>query len=77
MPNIDGGLSESPDMMKDMPIEIVFDFLAIQLDSERLGDKSMKINVVVDGEVTEKYALVLRNRVLNYLKTRSINRTRQ
>ncbi|MGL9620955.1 alkyl sulfatase dimerization domain-containing protein [Bradyrhizobium sp. U531] len=58
------GLAASPDMAKALPIEMAFDFLGIQIDSDKAAGKSITINFEVDGK--EKRSLTLRNRVLNH-----------
>jgi alkyl sulfatase BDS1-like metallo-beta-lactamase superfamily hydrolase len=63
-PEENPALGESPDMIANMPIEMAFDFLGIQLDSDKAAGKSLSINVLVEGTGAE-HSLVLKNRVLN------------
>lgn len=66
LPKISVGLSTSPDLAKAMPLEMAFDFLGIQLDSEKTAGKTLTINFEID-DTGEKRSLTLRNRVLNHL----------
>lgn len=55
----------SPDTIRNMPIEMFFDFLAIRLNGPKAAGKNIVINVSLP-DVKENYSLVLENGVLNY-----------
>ncbi|KLK90861.1 hypothetical protein AA309_23365 [Microvirga vignae] len=65
LPKVTPDLAASPDLVRHLPLEMAFDSLAIQVDSEKAAGKTITINFEVD-DTDKAYALVLRNRVLNY-----------
>ncbi|MBW9054539.1 alkyl/aryl-sulfatase [Rhizobium mesosinicum] len=64
VPEIEMAIGTSPDLVKNIPLEMTFDYLGIALDAEKAAGKTIKINFEVDG-TGEKRSLVLRNSVLN------------
>jgi alkyl sulfatase BDS1-like metallo-beta-lactamase superfamily hydrolase len=65
LPKAAPDVASSPDMIKYLPVEMVFDFLGIQLDADKAAGKTITINFEVE-DTKKPYALTLRNRVLNY-----------
>lgn len=56
--------SNSPDTIKGMTVEMLFDYMAVRLDSEKAAGKNISLNFNLDrGETLN---LTLNNSVLNY-----------
>ncbi|WP_431266856.1 alkyl sulfatase dimerization domain-containing protein [Dankookia sp. P2] len=66
LPTTTAAMGASPDLIRNLPLEQVFDYLGIQLDAAKTAGKAITINFEVEGGA-EKRALVLRNGVLNHL----------
>jgi alkyl sulfatase BDS1-like metallo-beta-lactamase superfamily hydrolase len=64
VPDIKVEVGTSPDLIKNIPLSMAFDYLAIALDSEKAAGKILQINFAVDGS-DEKHTLTLKNGVLN------------
>ncbi|WP_111493458.1 MULTISPECIES: alkyl/aryl-sulfatase [Marinobacter] len=60
MPN-----TSSPDIVKSMPMEMFFDFLAVHVDGEKAAGKTIVMNIELP-DLDKRYGLVLENAVLNY-----------
>ncbi|WP_299941285.1 alkyl sulfatase dimerization domain-containing protein [uncultured Microbulbifer sp.] len=58
-------LTASPDTLRNMPTELIFDYLGIRLNGPRAAGKQISINITLP-DINEQYALVLENAVLNY-----------
>lgn len=63
-PSQDPSVASSVDLLRNLPLEMAFDYLGIQLDDAKTAGKALAINFEVDG-TGQRYALVLKNRVLN------------
>ncbi len=61
----------SPDIIKAMPTESLFDYLSIQLNGPRAADKQISIYFELP-DLKEKYLLQVKNGVLNYFTNRTI-----
>ena len=61
----------SPDIIKAMPTESLFDYLSIQLNGPRAADKQIAIYFELP-DLKEKYLLQVKNGVLNYFTNRTI-----
>jgi alkyl sulfatase BDS1-like metallo-beta-lactamase superfamily hydrolase len=59
--------TDSPDITRAMPLEQLFDYLAIRLDGAKAAGKSITVNFTFT-DIKEDYALTLKNGVLNYRK---------
>ncbi len=57
----------SPDMVRGMSMDLLFDYLAIQLNAEKVAGKVLNIKIDLP-DVKESYLLTLENSVLNALK---------
>lgn len=62
MPNAN---SASPDTIKSMPIEMIFDYMGIRLNSEKAKGKNITVNLNFTDD-NKQYILALRNSVLDY-----------
>lgn len=60
MPN-----TASPDVVASMPLEMFFDYLAIQIDGHKAAGKTMMMNFAL-SDTDEDYGVALENGVLNY-----------
>lgn len=61
------GSSNSPDTVKGMTVEMLFDYMAVRLDSAKSAGKDISINFNLDN--TDNLNLTLNDSVLNYRKT--------
>jgi len=61
--------AQGPDMLRGMTMEMIFDFLAIRLDHQKVDGINQNINVFFTDS-QENYALELSNGVLNNTKAR-------
>lgn len=61
------GSSASPDVIRAMSPEMLFDFLAVRLDAEKAEGKKLAVNIRFT-DLNETYALTLDNSVLNQSK---------
>lgn len=64
MPNVEVAIGTSPDLVKNIPLDMVFDYLGIAIDSSKAEGRTITIKLEVDGS-TEKHSLTLRNSVVN------------
>lgn len=64
-PTQDPSVASSADLTSNLPLEMAFAYLGIQLDDAKTAGKALTINFEVEG-TGERYALVLKNRVLNH-----------
>ncbi|MEZ8864311.1 alkyl/aryl-sulfatase [Vibrio splendidus] len=68
-----GGLTTaSPDIIKNMPPEMLFDYLSVRILPEQAEGKLFSINIAFT-DLEEAYTLSMENSVLNY--TREVTRT--
>ncbi|WP_434660595.1 alkyl/aryl-sulfatase [Klebsiella sp. MISC125] len=61
------GATTSPDMLKGMTVEMLFDYMAVRLDSEKSAGKDISLNFNLDKGDTLN--LTLNDSVLNYRQT--------
>ena len=59
----------SSDTIRAMPLDVLFDYLAVRLNGARADGKTAVVNIDVT-DTRERYMLVLGNSVLNYHKNR-------
>jgi alkyl sulfatase BDS1-like metallo-beta-lactamase superfamily hydrolase len=57
------------DVIRGMPLDLLFDFLSVMLDGPKAAGKALTINFEFK-DTKEKYGLRLENSVLNYTKRR-------
>jgi len=55
----------SPDLLANMPMELIFGYMGIQLDAQKAAGKVMTLNWVLP-DVKQRYALFLEHSVLNF-----------
>ncbi|MGR5048065.1 alkyl/aryl-sulfatase [Photobacterium damselae] len=65
VPTSGGTQTATPDIIKNMPPEMYFDYLAIRLNPEKAAGKNFIINVDFT-DLKEEYTLYVENSVLNY-----------
>src|SRR5699024_11047576 len=65
------GTTYSPDTLKGMSVEMLFDYMAVLLDSEKAEGKSVNLNFNMDNG--DNLNLTLNNSVLNYRQTLQSN----
>lgn len=65
VPKAGGINTASPDTIKAMPPNMVFDYLAVRLNGPKAADKKIVLNVDFT-DLKEKYVLTVENGVLNY-----------
>ena len=61
------GATNSPDTIKGMTVEMLFDYMAVRLDSAKAAGKDISLNFNLDNN--DNLNLTLNNSVLNYRKT--------
>lgn len=59
--------STSPDVLKSMGPDLVFDYLSVRINAARAQDKSMILNFNFK-DINQKYTVSIGNSVLNYTK---------
>ena len=64
VPEVEVAAGTSPDFVKNIPLEMVCDYIGIALDTVKAGDKVIRINFEID-DTSEKRSLVLQNGVVN------------
>ncbi|MBP3127876.1 alkyl sulfatase dimerization domain-containing protein [Thalassospira sp. ER-Se-21-Dark] len=57
--------TDSPDIVRSMPMEMFLDYLAVRLNGERAAGKSITMNLALT-DVNEDYGIAVENGVLNY-----------
>lgn len=65
VPDIAGLETASPDTIRAMTPELLFDYLAVRLDAEKAEGKSFSINLDFT-DIEKQYTLMVENAVLNY-----------
>jgi alkyl sulfatase BDS1-like metallo-beta-lactamase superfamily hydrolase len=65
VPKSGGVNSASPDTIRAMPPELLFDYLAVRLNGPRAAGKKISLNVNF-SDLNKQYALVVENGVLNH-----------
>jgi len=65
VPSAGGIDTASPDTIKAMPPNMLFDYLAVRLNGPKAADKKIVLNVDFT-DLKEKYVLTVENGVLNY-----------
>ena len=67
MPSAGGVNTASPDTIKAMPPDMLFDYLAVRLNGPKAAGKKIGINIdFID--LKQQYGLMVENAVLNYGK---------
>ncbi|POP43070.1 hypothetical protein CHU32_17780 [Superficieibacter electus] len=61
------GSTDSPDTLKGMTVEMLFDYMGVRLDSAKAAGKNISLNFNLDNH--ENLNLTLNNSVLNYRQT--------
>lgn len=61
------GSTDSPDTIKGMTVEMLFDYMAVRLDSSKSAGKDISLNFNLEGG--DNLNLTLNNSVLNYRQT--------
>ncbi|RJX75661.1 MBL fold metallo-hydrolase [Vibrio sinensis] len=69
-PSAGGTNTASPDIIKNMPPEMLFDYLAVRLLPEKAAGPNFAINLNFT-DLDEKYTLYVENSVLNHTKKQS------
>ncbi len=64
------GSSASPETIRAMPLDLIFDYLGVRLNAERVGDKTVEINYELT-DTREKYVLGVENGAIHYSKGRT------
>ena len=59
--------SASPDTIRAMPPEMLFDYLGVRLNGEKAAGKKLALNIDFT-DLNKSYALVVENGVLNHFK---------
>lgn len=57
--------TDSPDIVRSMPIEMFFDYLAVRLNGERAAGKKIMMNFTLT-DLDQDYGVAVENAVLNY-----------
>ena len=65
MPQGGGVDTATPDTIKAMPIDMLFDYLGVRLNGPKAAGKMIKLNVDLT-DIGKTYALVVENAVFNY-----------
>ncbi len=65
VPNITVPSSASPDTIRAMPPEMLFDFLGVRLNAEKAEGKNLTLNINFT-DIGKSYTLTVENSVLNY-----------
>lgn len=55
----------SPDILQNMTLDLIFDYMGIQLDAEKVKDLDVSMNWVFP-DVKKNYTLFIKNSVINY-----------
>lgn len=66
-PSAGGTTVASPDIIKNMPPEMLFDYLAVRILPEKAAGKAFVMNINFT-DLDEKYSLYVENSVLNHTK---------
>ncbi|WP_370643809.1 alkyl/aryl-sulfatase [Photobacterium sp. TLY01] len=66
-PSAGGTTTASPDIIKNMPPEMLFDYLAVRILPEKAAGKAFAMNLNFT-DLDEKYTLYVENSVLNHTK---------
>jgi len=66
-PSAGGTTTASPDIIKNMPPEMLFDYLAVRILPEKAAGKAFAMNLNFT-DLEEKYTLYVENSVLNHTK---------
>ena len=61
---MDVALSTSPDLIKNIPLEMACDYIGVVVDSEKTAGKNIAINFVAE-DTGEERSLTLKNGVVN------------
>ncbi|WP_047047246.1 alkyl/aryl-sulfatase [Vibrio mexicanus] len=69
-PSAGGTNTASPDIIKNMPPEMLFDYLAVRILPEKAAGKDYAINLDFT-DLDEKYTLYIENSVLNHTRKQS------
>ncbi len=72
VPSGGGTVAASPDTIRAMPPEMLFDYLGVRLNGEKAAGKRMVIDVTFT-DLDQSYALMIENGTLNYSTTAADN----
>lgn len=64
VPNVEVAIGTSPDLVRNLPLDMVFDYLGIAIDSTKAAGKTITINFEVEG-TGERRSLTLKDSVVN------------
>ncbi len=67
IPNVPSTGTASPDVIKSMPPEMLFDYLAVRLNGQKAAGKTITLNMEFT-DLDKEYGLTVENGVLNYGK---------
>ena len=67
VPNLQVAVTASPDTIRAMPPEMLFDYLGVRLNGERAAGKTLVLNLDFT-DLKKQYGLTVENGVLNYAK---------
>jgi linear primary-alkylsulfatase len=67
LPNVQATNTASPDTIKAMPPEMLFDYLGVRLNGPKAAGKKIVLNIEFT-DLKQQYALTVENAVLNYSK---------
>jgi len=65
IPDVAMGSSASPDMVRNLPLELSLDYLGVRLDHPEAAGRDIRLNFVMP-DVGERFTLAVENGVLNY-----------
>ncbi len=63
----------SPDILRAMPLDMLFDFLGVRLDAGRAADKTVELNIEFT-DTGDKYALGVENSAIHYSKGKLLDK---
>jgi alkyl sulfatase BDS1-like metallo-beta-lactamase superfamily hydrolase len=67
VPNVQAANSASPDTIRAMPPEMLFDFLAVRLNGPKAAGKKIALNIAFT-DLNKEYGVAVENAVLNHGK---------
>jgi len=62
--------ADNEDLMNNMPVSLILDFLAIHLDGPKAANELITLNLKLP-DIKEQYVVQIKNGVLNYFKNKS------
>jgi len=67
VPNVAAGSAATPDVIKSMPPEMLFDYLSVRLNGPKAAGKNLTLNLTFP-DLNKSFGLTIENGVLNYGK---------